>query len=44
MHQGRCGRGGGRMGREVCLTVAAAPDLELVAAVDPFHDGEVIEG
>ena len=35
---------GGRMGREVCLTVAAAPDLELVAAVDPFHDGEVIEG
>src|ERR1700722_3991202 len=35
---------GGRMGREVCLAVAMAPDLELVAVVDPGHDGEVIEG
>ena len=35
---------GGRMGREVCRAVAAAPDLDLVAVVDPGHDGEVIEG
>jgi 4-hydroxy-tetrahydrodipicolinate reductase len=34
---------GGRMGREVCAAVAAAPDLELVALVDPGHDGQVIE-
>ena len=27
------------MGSTVCSTVAAAPDLELVAAVDPFHGG-----
>ena len=31
----------GRMGREVCRTVADADDLELVAAVDPHHDGPV---
>jgi 4-hydroxy-tetrahydrodipicolinate reductase len=30
---------GGRMGSTVCAAVAAAPDLELVAAVDPFHGG-----
>jgi 4-hydroxy-tetrahydrodipicolinate reductase len=30
---------GGRMGSTVCSAVAAAPDLELVAAVDPFHGG-----
>jgi 4-hydroxy-tetrahydrodipicolinate reductase len=35
---------GGRMGREVCLAVATASDLELVAAVDPGHDGTLIEG
>jgi 4-hydroxy-tetrahydrodipicolinate reductase len=35
---------GGRMGREVCGAVAAAPDLELVAAVDPGHVGQRIEG
>src|ERR1700722_15106296 len=35
---------GGRMGREVCLAVASAPALELVALVDPGHVGEVIEG
>ena len=35
---------GGRMGREVCLAVNAASDLELVAAVDPGHDGQLIEG
>ena len=35
---------GGRMGREVCLAVAAAPDLQLVAAVDPGHEGQRIEG
>jgi 4-hydroxy-tetrahydrodipicolinate reductase len=32
------------MGREVCLAVAAASDLELVALVDPAHAGERIEG
>jgi 4-hydroxy-tetrahydrodipicolinate reductase len=31
---------GGRMGSEVCRAVAAAPDLELVAAVDPAREGE----
>jgi 4-hydroxy-tetrahydrodipicolinate reductase len=35
---------GGRMGREVCRAVVSAPDLELVAAVDPVHRGEPIEG
>ncbi len=30
---------GGRMGTEVCRAVAADPDLELVAAVDPFRHG-----
>jgi 4-hydroxy-tetrahydrodipicolinate reductase len=35
---------GGRMGREVCLAVAAAPDLELVAVIDPGHDGQEVEG
>ena len=35
---------GGRMGREVCRAVSAAADLELVVAVDPGHDGQVIEG
>ncbi len=29
----------GRMGAEVCRTVLADPDLELVAAVDPFRAG-----
>jgi 4-hydroxy-tetrahydrodipicolinate reductase len=29
----------GRMGSTVCAAVAAADDLELVAAVDPFHRG-----
>ena len=33
---------GGRMGREVCRAVAADPDLDLVAAVDPGHAGEVL--
>jgi 4-hydroxy-tetrahydrodipicolinate reductase len=31
----------GRMGRVVCFAVAAAPDMELVAAVDPAGAGEV---
>lgn len=35
---------GGRMGREVCRTVAASPDLILVGAVDPAHVGEDVEG
>jgi 4-hydroxy-tetrahydrodipicolinate reductase len=35
---------GGRMGREVCATVREAADLELVAAVDPAHAGEEIDG
>ncbi len=30
---------GGRMGATVCRAVDAAADLELVAAVDPFHAG-----
>jgi 4-hydroxy-tetrahydrodipicolinate reductase len=30
---------GGRMGSTVCRAVAADPDLELVAAVDPHHAG-----
>ncbi|MEZ5135411.1 MAG: 4-hydroxy-tetrahydrodipicolinate reductase [Acidimicrobiales bacterium] len=30
---------GGRMGAEVCRAVAADPELELVAAVDPHHAG-----
>ena len=30
---------GGRMGGAVCAAVAADPDLELVAAADPHHDG-----
>jgi 4-hydroxy-tetrahydrodipicolinate reductase len=30
---------GGRMGQEVCRAVTAAPDMELVAAVDPGHVG-----
>jgi 4-hydroxy-tetrahydrodipicolinate reductase len=30
---------GGRMGTTVCQAVASDPDLELVAAVDPFHAG-----
>ena len=34
---------GGRMGREVCLAVAAASDLELVALVDVrFHNPEPV--
>ncbi len=30
---------GGRMGQEVCRAVAGATDMELVAAVDPAHEG-----
>ena len=30
---------GGRMGATVCAAVAGDPDLELVAAVDPYHLG-----
>ena len=30
---------GGRMGSTVCRAVADDPDLELVAAVDPYHSG-----
>jgi 4-hydroxy-tetrahydrodipicolinate reductase len=35
---------GGRMGVTVCHAVAEAPDLELVAAVDPPCAGESVEG
>src|SRR5688572_8589869 len=35
---------GGRMGRTVCAAVAADPELELVAAVDPGCVGESVEG
>jgi 4-hydroxy-tetrahydrodipicolinate reductase len=34
----------GRMGRTVCDAVVIDPDLELVAAVDPFAAGEVVRG
>ena len=34
----------GRMGRTVCEAVAGDPALELVAAVDPGHDGLEVEG
>src|SRR5207247_2448076 len=29
----------GRMGKTVCAAVVSDPDTELVAAVDPFHEG-----
>jgi len=35
---------GGRMGSAVSAAIVAAPDLELVAAVDPHHVGRAIEG
>src|SRR3954454_2863925 len=35
---------GGRMGATVCTAVAADADLDLVAAVDPGHVGEEVEG
>jgi 4-hydroxy-tetrahydrodipicolinate reductase len=35
---------GGRMGATVCAAVAADPELKLVAAVDPNHGGEEVEG
>lgn len=35
---------GGRMGTAVCEAVAASAGLELVAAVDPAHSGQVIAG
>ena len=34
----------GRMGREVVRAVSAETDLELVAAVDPAHSGEPLDG
>ena len=34
----------GRMGRTVCATVAAAEDMQLVAAVDPAAAGETVAG
>jgi 4-hydroxy-tetrahydrodipicolinate reductase len=35
---------GGRMGTTVCAAVAGDPELQLVAAVDPAHAGEQVEG
>jgi 4-hydroxy-tetrahydrodipicolinate reductase len=35
---------GGRMGSTVCGAVAGDPTLELVAAVDPMHEGEAVAG
>jgi 4-hydroxy-tetrahydrodipicolinate reductase len=35
---------GGRMGQEVCRAVSDAPDMELVAAVDPAHVGDDASG
>jgi 4-hydroxy-tetrahydrodipicolinate reductase len=35
---------GGRMGATVCSAVLGAADCELVAAVDPFHEGEAVAG
>jgi 4-hydroxy-tetrahydrodipicolinate reductase len=40
---GVCGAAG-RVGATVCRAVAADPDLELVAAVDPAAAGESVEG
>ena len=34
---------GGRMGAEVCRAVAADPDLELVAAIDPYRAGQEVD-
>jgi 4-hydroxy-tetrahydrodipicolinate reductase len=35
---------GGRMGATVCEAVTSDPALELVAAIDPAHAGETVEG
>ena len=35
---------GGRMGATVCGAVATDPALELVAAIDPAHENEQVEG
>jgi 4-hydroxy-tetrahydrodipicolinate reductase len=35
---------GGRMGSTVCDAVASATDMELVAVVDPYHEGETRHG
>ena len=35
---------GGRMGSTVCRAVVSDPDLQLVAAVDPFHSGIDLRG
>jgi 4-hydroxy-tetrahydrodipicolinate reductase len=35
---------GGRMGQEVCRAASEAPDMDLVAAVDPAHVGEDAHG
>ena len=35
---------GGRMGATVCAAVDADPSVELVAAVDPVHEGEKVAG
>jgi 4-hydroxy-tetrahydrodipicolinate reductase len=34
---------GGKMGREVCRTVLAHPELDLVAAVDPVYEGSPLD-
>jgi 4-hydroxy-tetrahydrodipicolinate reductase len=34
---------GGKMGREVCRTVLAHPELDLVAAVDPGYEGSALD-
>ncbi|MCL4079608.1 4-hydroxy-tetrahydrodipicolinate reductase [Coriobacteriia bacterium Es71-Z0120] len=34
----------GKMGREVVRAVTAEPDMTVVAAVDPLHAGEAVEG
>ena len=35
---------GGRMGTTVCEAVTDEPGLELVAGIDPGHEGETVEG
>src|SRR5436309_9385269 len=35
---------GGRMGATVCAAVAEDLELDLVAAIDPAHAGDVVEG
>src|SRR5437867_4383875 len=35
---------GGRMGATVCAAVVEDPGLDLVGAIDPAHEGELVQG